>query len=108
MTVLFLKKRMSFELRKGLHYLSVVWAVALMFHAPQRIFWLIGVPLFIYTADKMVEFLLKTHLIESAHFGRLGDTSCIISFENPPGFGKQNTAYVYLMLPWMKARFFLP
>ena len=81
---------------------SVVWAVALMFHAPQRIFWLIGVPLFLYTADKMVEVLLKTHLIESAHFQRINsNTSCIISFENPPGFGKQNSAYVYLMLPWI-------
>jgi hypothetical protein len=72
-----------------------------MCHAPNRIFWLIGIPLFIYAADKMAEGLFKTHLVESAHFQRLGDTSCIISFENPPGFGKQNSAYVYLMLPWL-------
>jgi hypothetical protein len=101
MTVPYLKNRMKFEWRKALHYLSVVWGVALMCHAPQRIFWLIGIPVFIYTADKMVEGLFKTHLVESAHFQRLGDTSCIISFENPPGFGKQNSAYVYLMLPWL-------
>lgn len=43
----------------------------------------------------------KTHLIESAFFERLGETSCIISFENPPGCGKQNSAYVYIMLPWI-------
>ncbi|KAL7515165.1 hypothetical protein ACHAXN_012567 [Cyclotella atomus] len=30
--------------------------------------------------------------IESAHFERLSDTCCIISFENPPGFGKRNSA----------------
>lgn len=72
-----------------------------MHHAPERIFWLIGVPIFIYTADKIMEGLFKTHLLESAHFERLGETSCIISFENPPGFGKQNSAYVYLMLPWL-------
>jgi len=101
MTVPYLKKRLSFEWRKGLHYLSVVWGVALMCHAPERIFWLIGIPVFVYTADKMVEGLFKTHLLESAHFLRLGDNSCLISFENPPGFGKQNSAYVYLMLPWL-------
>ena len=101
MTVPFLKKRISFEWRKFLHYLSILWATALMFHAPQRIFWLIGVPLFIYATDKMVEIFFKTHLTESAYFQRLGESSCIISFENPPGFGKQNSAYVYLMLPWL-------
>jgi hypothetical protein len=101
MTVPYLKKRMKFEWRKGLHYLSVVWGAALMCHAPQRIFWLVGVPLMVYGADKIAEAMFKTHLVESAHFQRLGDTSCIISFENPPGFGKQNSAYVYLMLPWL-------
>jgi len=101
MTLPFLKKRMTFEWRKFLHYFSILWAVALMYHAPQRIFWMIGAPLFIYVADKLVEGMLKTHLIESCHFQRLGDTSCLIEFENPAGFGKQNSAYIYLMLPWI-------
>lgn len=101
MTVPYLKSRMRFEWRKALHYLCIVWGAALMCHAPNRIFWLIGIPVFVYTADKMVEAFFKTHLVESAHFQRLGDTSCIISFENPTGFGKQNSAYVYLMLPWL-------
>ncbi|KAL9183809.1 hypothetical protein ACHAXT_004665 [Thalassiosira profunda] len=101
MTMPYLKTRMTFEWRKGLHYLSVFWCLALMFHAPSRIFWLLGVPLFVYVADKIAEGLFKTHLLESAHFQRLGDSSCLISFENPPGFGRQNSAYVYLMLPWL-------
>jgi len=79
----------------------VLWGAALMCHAPGRIFFLIGIPLCVYVADKLIEGLFKTHLVESAHFQRLGDTSCLISFENPPGFGKQNSAYVYLMLPWL-------
>jgi ferric-chelate reductase len=62
---------------------------------------MIGVPLFMYTLDKTMEIFTKTRLIESAHFERLSDTCCIISFENPPGYGKQNSAYVYLMLPWL-------
>jgi ferric-chelate reductase len=101
MTVPYLKKRISFEWRKFLHYLCILWGVALMYHAPQRIFWLIGIPIFIYLSDKILEGLFRCHLVESAHFQRLGDSSCLISFENPPGFGKQNSAYVYLMLPWL-------
>lgn len=130
MAVPFLKKRMKFEWRKGksirllaltcnlyfvtclltndclfsysaLHYLAIAWAAALMCHAPQRIFWLIGMPLFVYAADYIVGCLFKCHLVESAHFQRLGDSSCLIEFENPAGFGKQNSAYVYLMLPWI-------
>ena len=101
MTVPYFKKRISFEWRKLLHYLCILWAVALMYHAPQKIFWLIGIPCFVYLSDKILEGLFRCHLIESAHFERLGDTSCLISFENPPGFGKQNCGYVYLMLPWL-------
>ncbi len=39
-----LKKRISFEVRKGLLYLSIVWAIALLFYAPSKIPWLIGLP----------------------------------------------------------------
>ena len=70
-----------------------------MYHAPQRIYWLIGVPLVTYAADRIFGVLYKTHLIESAYFERLGDSSCTITFENPPGFGKTNSAFVYIMLP---------
>ena len=101
MSVPFLKQRMPYEYRKGLHYLALVWASALMCHAPQRIVYLIGAPFFVYLADKAVLVFFKTHLVESAHFQRVGDTSCIVSFENPPGFGRQNAAYAYLMLPWL-------
>lgn len=87
--------------RTGLHYLALVWAVGLMYHAPQRIFWLIGVPFLIYLTDTAVGIFFRTFLIESAQFERIGDSICNIVFENPPGFGKQNSAFVYLMLPWL-------
>lgn len=101
MVLPYLKKKMPFELRKGLHYLFLVWGVALMNHAPQRIVWLIGVPFCIYLADKLVGAVSKTHLLESAHFERLSDSVCLVTFENPPQFGNQNAAYVYLFLPWL-------
>ncbi|KAL9186835.1 hypothetical protein ACHAXT_010555 [Thalassiosira profunda] len=103
MAVPYLKNKLSFEWRKGLHYLSVVWGAALMFHAPSRIFYLIGVPLLIYIADRIFGTLFKTYLVENAHFERLGDSSCLVTFENPRGstFGQQNSSYAYLMLPWL-------
>ena len=72
-----------------------------MFHAPQRIFWMLGVPFFVYLTDMMIGALSKTHLLESAYFERLSDSFCLITFENPTGFGKPNAAYLYLVLPWV-------
>ena len=96
MAVPYLKEKMAFEWRKGLHYLSLVWALVIMHqHAPQRIFWLFGVPFFIYLADKLVGMASKTHLLENAYFERLSDSTCLISFENPAGFGKQNAGEFY-------------
>lgn len=75
-----------------------------MFHAPQRIFWLIGVPFFCYCADNLVEMFSKTYLIESAYFERLSESACLITFDNPPGFAKMNSAYVYIMIPWISKK----
>lgn len=85
----------------GLHYLSLLWGACLMYHAPQRIYWLIGVPLVTYSVDRLVGMFRKTHLVENTYFERLGDTSCTVTFENPPGFEDFNSAYVYIMLPWV-------
>ena len=72
-----------------------------MYHAPQRIYWMIGVPLVVYAADHLFGIMYKTHLVENAFFERLGDSSCVITFENPSSFGKANSAYCFIMLPWI-------
>ena len=72
-----------------------------MYHAPSRIYWFLGVPLVMYATDKVVGVFQRTHLVENVYFERLGDSSCIVSFENPPNFGDQNSAYIYLMIPWL-------
>ena len=41
-----------------------------MWHAPSRIFYLIGVPLAIYCADFLVGLFVRTHLIENVYFER--------------------------------------
>lgn len=62
---------------------------------------MIGIPLAMYAADHVFGIMLKTHLVENAHFERLGEESCVITFENPSGFERGNSSYVYIMLPWL-------
>ena len=61
---------------------------------------MVGVPVVTYAVDR-VFLVFRTNLVENAYFERLGDSSCTVTFKNPPGFGKQNSAYIYLMLPWL-------
>ncbi len=75
-----LKQNMKFELRKGLHYLAVVWALALLFHAPDRIYLLIGIPALVYAVDWLFGFFIRNTLIENAHFERYGENGVAVSF----------------------------
>ena len=79
MVVPALKQNMQFELRKGLHYLAVVWAMALLWHAPSRIYYLIGIPALIYALDYFFGFFMRNTLIENAHFERYGENGVAVS-----------------------------
>jgi len=97
-----LKQNMKFELRKGLHYLAVVWAIALLWHAPSRIYYLIGIPALIYAVDYLFGFFIRNTLIENAHFERYGETGVALRFKNPQKWGeKPKTSYLYIMCPWI-------
>jgi hypothetical protein len=74
-----LKRRITFEARKCLHYLFWVWALALMWHAPSRIVYLIGVPLAIYCADFLAGLFVRTHLLENVYFERYGRNGVAVS-----------------------------
>ncbi len=65
-----IKERVRYEVRKGLHYLSWVWALALLWHAPSRIYYLIGIPALIYSIDYFIGFFVRNHLIENVYFER--------------------------------------
>ena len=90
MSVPFVKSRINFEMRKAMHWLFLVWALALANHGPQwRTKVLIGVAFTIYMLDLIFGLLNRTHLCENALFERLSDSSCLLTFKNPPG----ETAY---------------
>ena len=85
----------------GIHYFAIIWAVGLMFHAPQRIFWLIGVPLLIYITDVIIGYN-RTHLIDNTYFERVGADTVLVTFETPDGMTKSgSSSFVYVMIPWI-------
>ena len=79
MVLPWLKNKMSFEWRKGLHFLSWLWAIALLYHAPNRIYLLIGIPSLIYLIDRVFGFFFRTHLCDTAAFERYGDQGVVVS-----------------------------
>mmetsp|Transcript_27804 Transcript_27804/g.94895 ORF Transcript_27804/g.94895 Transcript_27804/m.94895 type:complete len:706 (+) Transcript_27804:156-2273(+) len=96
-----LKKYVSWEWRKGLHYLSVAWGVGILWHAPaMHIAWLMGVPVVAYLADWLYGSLGRTYLIERSRFERL-ENGVELSFAHPPGYRTDGTGYVMVCVPWV-------
>ena len=95
-----LRARLRWELRKGLHYLSVLWGLALCFHAPQQyISFIAGIPLALYLSDWAIGAMLNTHLVESPLLSRM-EKSVELTFEHPPGF-RSGRGYIYVCIPWI-------
>ena len=102
MAVPAIKERLAFEVRKGLHYLSIAWAIALLFHSKSMIFYLIGIPALMYLVDYLFGYFVRNSLIENAFFERYGENGVALHFQNPHNWDKQpKTSYVYLMCPWI-------
>ena len=96
-----IKKQLSWEWRKGLHYLSIVWGFCAMFHAPQmHIIYLMGIPVCVYLLDYLVGVFWRSYLVESSTFKRL-ECGTELSFEHPPGFTSDGTGYVMVCVPWI-------
>ena len=79
MVVPSLKKWLSFEVRKGLHYLSWAWALALLWHAPSRIYYLIGIAALVYLVDYFFGFFVRINLVENVFFERYGENGVAVS-----------------------------
>jgi len=95
-----LKRCMSWELRKALHYLAIVWGIALCFHAPQQqIAILVGVPVGLYLLDYAAGSMLRTYLVESPILTKM-ENGVDLTFAHPDGFSGRS-GYVYVCLPWV-------
>ena len=97
-----LKTKITYEVRKGLHYLSIVWGVALMFHAPKmHIRYLMGTPLVLYVADWIYGFFARTFLVDKAVcFTRL-ECGVELTFKHPEGFKTDGSGYIMVCIPWI-------
>jgi hypothetical protein len=96
-----LRKKIPFEWRKAAHYLSIVWGVAICFHAPKRyIHYIMGGAVGVYALDWAYGFFFQIHRLESLSFQRLG-SAVEIQFEHPKGFRSDGAGYVYICLPWI-------
>lgn len=96
-----LRRRMSWELRKGLHYLSVVWGFVICFHAPATsIAILVGVPLGIYVVDYLWGSFMRTYKIETSCFTRI-ECGVELTFRQPRGFLTGIGGYVLVCVPWL-------
>ena len=95
-----LRRRVAFEWRKMLHYLSIVWALALCFHAPtQHISKIMGAAVGVYLVDYVYGLFVRVHFVPTLTLRRLS-TAVEVTFKNPtPDFNKGG--YVYVCLPWI-------
>ena len=101
LSVAYVKKRMAWEWRKGLHYLSIVWGITICFHAPlMDIAWLMGVPVGMYLADLLLGSIWRTYRVDTSIFYRL-ENGVELTFEHPPGFQWHGAGYVLVCLPWI-------
>jgi ferric-chelate reductase len=102
MRIEWLRKRISFETRKRLHYTSWIWMGLLCFHAPQRnVFWIVGSFLVIYWVDWVFGLLVATRSAPSARFVRL-ESVVVIRLKKPLGFQLKGAGgYCYLCIPWV-------
>eukprot|EP00986_Skeletonema_menzelii_P017105 scaffold17474_cov90-Skeletonema_menzelii.AAC.1 len=102
MAVPAIKERLAYEMRKGLHYLSIAWAIVLLFHSTSMIYYLIGIPGLMYLVDFLCGYFARNSLIENAFFERYGERGVALYFKNPDNWEKEpKTSYVYVMCPWI-------
>ena len=96
-----LRKSIPFEWRKAAHYLSIVWGVAICFHAPKRyIGYIMGSAVGVYALDWLYGWCFQIHRAETVRFTRLG-TAVELVWEHPSGFRSDGAGYVYICLPWI-------
>ena len=102
MRLVYLRKKISFEVRKRGHYLSWVWMGSLMFHAPaQHVFWIAGSAFLVYLIDWFYGVFLNTRVAPSARFVRL-ESAVMIRVPKSEGIELKGAGgYFYLCVPWV-------
>jgi len=108
-TMMYYKEKLRYEIRKGLHYLFYVFAIAMCFHVPPNalpnggfIAPVLGSCIVLYTLDAMYVYIFMTEKIETTAFHVLS-TGVRISMPVSDRFQKQagRAGFAYINLPWI-------
>ena len=99
-----LRETIPYERRKWLHYLSVVWGVAICFHAPKRSIGLVmGSAVGVYGLDWLYGYFFAVHHVTTLECQRIGNAVEVV-WENPDGFLKDGGCaggFIYICIPWV-------
>ena len=101
------RERFSFsKTRKGLHYLFLVYAICLCFHAEHtKVFYLIGAPFLLYLVDALLFYLMSTFGTSDLRLNRLSHNLMSLSWKIPKGWsGIRTGGTVYICIPAVTTR----
>ena len=109
--MIYFKDKISYEVRKGLHYLFYVFAVAMCFHVPPTavpnggyIAPVLGTCIVTYTLDAMYVYIFMTERVQTTSFHVLS-SGVRISMPVSERFQKQakrcGSGYAYICIPWI-------
>ena len=107
--MLFFKTRISYEVRKGLHYLFYPFAIALCFHVPPSgipnggfIAYVLGFSIAVYTLDRMYVVFFMTERIDTSQFQAL-PSGVQMTMKVSDRFQRcgEKGGFGYVCLPWI-------
>ena len=107
--MVYFKKQISYEIRKGLHCLFYVFAVGMCFHVPTSgipnggfIAYVLGLCICLYSLDSAYVTLFMTEKIETTSFQVLS-SGVLMSMDVSESFHKRGEqgGFVYVCVPWV-------
>ncbi|KAL7535065.1 hypothetical protein ACHAXR_006247 [Thalassiosira sp. AJA248-18] len=107
--MMYYKDKIRYEIRKGLHYLFYVFAIAMCFHVPPSgipnggfIAPILGTCVVVYTLDAAYVYFFMTEKVETTAFAVLS-SGVRISMPVSERFQKHagRAGYAYICLPWI-------
>jgi NAD(P)H-flavin reductase len=96
-----LRDKMSYEIRKGLHFFAIPMLLVLMYHSALMFYVMLGIFAF-FCVDYLLSLVFLTFRIDSAEFESVGQ-GVAIKFSLPSQIDSKKAVgqYVYMNIPWI-------
>ncbi|CAM9595413.1 unnamed protein product [Choristocarpus tenellus] len=102
MSLPWLRQKITYEVRKGFHYLAVVALISICFHN-FALSIVVVVILVVFAGDFAYFYLYGTHLIENPTYQAVGGGTCI-TVKLPNRYSFKAGSYAYVMCPSISSR----